>query len=117
MPWVREGACPPERCQGRCCKHIGSWVSRDDESAKFLAALRTRGVDVYEVGDKYLIDVPQTCQYLSEGLCKLHPAMKPPADLPTRPSFCDEWPTDPSQTLLDDCGFSFRWVAAIDAAE
>lgn len=118
MPWVREGDCPPERCQGRCCKHIGSWVDIHPDNDPFVEALRVRGVGVHRVGGKFLIDVEQRCQYLTDrGLCSLHPAMNPPADLPPRPGFCEEWPVDPSQTLLDpECGFTFRWVEAAEAA-
>ena len=71
------------------------------------------------MGAKWLIDVKQQCQYLTDqNLCALHQAMNPPADLPPRPDFCAEWPTDPSQTLNDPyCGFTFRWVEAGQPAE
>lgn len=122
MPWVREGNCPPERCQGRCCEHVGTWVSPSPDNEQFLAVLETRGVTVRRVGMSYLVDYPQRCQWLTDrGLCSLHPAMNPSPDLPPRPDFCEEWPVDPSQTLLDpDCGYTFKWVepnAVIDTAE
>lgn len=119
MPWVREGECPPERCQGRCCTHIGSWVPASEENDDYVEVLRARGVAVHRVGMMWLTDIQQRCQWLSdEGLCRLHPAMNPSENLPERPQFCEDWPVDPSQTLTDPyCGYTFRWVDAAGAAE
>jgi hypothetical protein len=110
MPWVREGDCPTERCRGRCCKHIGLWFPK--EGHDFAKSLAIRGVNVKEAAGMYLLDFQQKCQYLTgRGLCRLHPAMNPPASLPERPAFCGEWPTEPSQLLNDPyCGFTFKWV-------
>lgn len=111
MPWIREGACPPERCGGKCCEHFGLWFDRDEDSKRFLAMLQLRGVRILEgPGDKYLADIPAPCKYLREGLCTLHPDMAPGPDMPPRPDLCDEWPTEPGQTVGDPhCGFTFRW--------
>lgn len=115
MGWVREGSCPPEQCQGRCCKHIGTWYEPTPETKAFLSQLQIRGVDVKEVEleggtTKLLVDYPQTCQWLTkDNLCGLHPDMNPSSDKPPRPDFCGDWPTHPNQLINDDCGFSFRW--------
>jgi len=110
MGWKRLGECPPSRCRGRCCEHIGAWYDNTEESRAFLGALRIRGLKVSEAGGKMLVDLPQRCQYLTvDGLCGLHPGMAPGPDLPERPQFCWDWPQEPSQLLLDDCGFRFEW--------
>ena len=108
MGWVREGSCPPERCQGRCCEHLGVWFPSSDRD--LLQMLAIRGLSVRPRNDLTLVDLPSRCQYLTrKGLCGLHPAMKPAANLPKRPAMCDDWPTEPAQLLNDDCGFSFSW--------
>lgn len=100
MGWVRSGSCPPERCQGQCCKHIGMWVEPDADAEW----LRTRGIPTTLVGFRYLADIPQRCAHLTDNnLCDLY-------NLPSRPQSCVDWPVDPSNTLLDDCGFKFSWV-------
>lgn len=111
MPWIREGECPPERCGGRCCEHIGLWFDDTPEARSFLETVAVRGVKVSMAGGKHLVDLHQRCQYLTkEGLCSLHPSMNPGPSLPERPSFCEEWPTEPSQLLLHPyCGFTWRW--------
>ena len=101
MAWVREGSCPPERCKGRCCRHIAMWM---DATTDDLQWVKTRGLTSYEMGSRLLIDFPSVCPHLTDtGLCALF-------GQPSRPKNCDDWPTDPSQTLLDDCGFTFRHV-------
>lgn len=113
MSWVREGSCPPERCQGRCCEHIGVWFNNVTPQAyRFVKQMRARGLDVKGRDGDYLIDLPQRCQHLtSGGLCALHPDMKPTPSLPKRPDFCAEWPAEPSQLINDpQCGYSFTWV-------
>ena len=113
MAWVREGECPPEVCQGRCCTHVGIWFPDPGPQVKdFLKVQQIRGLSVKGKDGDYLLDFPQTCQYLTrEGLCSLHPSMKSSADLPVRPDFCEDWPSEPSQLINDPyCGFTFRWV-------
>lgn len=107
MPWIREGECPPERCKGRCCEHVGLWI--DDRAV--ARAFAVRGMKVAQKDGKYLVDTPQRCQYLTaRGKCSLHPALNPPPHLPRRPQFCADWPQEPSQLLNDpQCGFTFRW--------
>ena len=118
MGWKRVGECPPERCRGRCCEHIGAWYDDTPENRAFLDTLRVRGVKLQRHGDKYLVDLPQRCQYLTAaGLCNLHPDMRDKVkagggthitDFVQRPQFCWDWPQHPSQLLNDeDCGFSF----------
>jgi hypothetical protein len=59
---------------------------------------------------KFLVDYPQTCQWLTkDNLCGLHTDMSPSVDLPARPQLCADWPTSPDQLLNDDCGFTFRY--------
>jgi hypothetical protein len=108
MSWLRSGECPPERCQGHCCNHMGFWV--EDKPSIYWAQIRGAQVSVF--GDRALIALPQRCQYLrDDNLCALHTDMNPSPDLPTRPDNCGTWPEDPSQTLLDpNCGFTFEWV-------
>ena len=111
MGWKRMGECPPERCRGRCCEHIGAWYDDTAENRAFLEALKVRGVKVIEAGGKVLVDLPQRCQYLTaDGLCGLHPDMKDRLQPVARPQFCWDWPQEPSQLINDpDCGFSFEW--------
>src|SRR3990167_3804932 len=117
MGWQRVGECPPDRCRGRCCEHIGAWYDDTVENRAFLEALKVRGVKVIEAGGEMLVELPQRCQYLTaDGLCSLHPDMKDGLKLTTirtddviRPQFCWDWPQEPSQLLLDDCGFRFEW--------
>ncbi len=108
--WVREGDCPPEKCGGRCCEHIGLWFDHNDPD--FIHSLETRGVPIRHFKDKVLVELHQRCQYLTkEGLCGLHPSMEPEPSLPSRPEFCNDWPTEPGQMLIDpNCGFTFKWV-------
>ena len=105
MTWQRTGSCPPERCQGRCCEHVGLWLPDDVEAAAFVAVLRVRGVRVQEFPGtlRYLVDFDQRCQYLtSEGLCALY-------GKPERPQFCADWPQEPGQLFNDpQCGFRFE---------
>lgn len=103
MPWIREGECPPERCQGRCCEHIGLWYPVST-AREFLQTLVIRGIDVKSDGVMALVDIPQRCQHLTaEGLCGIY-------GKPERPQFCADWPTEPAQLINDEnCGFSFRW--------
>lgn len=109
MGWVRTGSCPPERCQGRCCKHIGLWFDVSPEVNAFLDTLKVRGAEIRRYGEKSLADIPQVCQYLTEdNLCGLHPDLNPDPSLPDRPAFCEAWPEEPSQLALDPyCGFEF----------
>lgn len=113
MGWVRSGECPPERCQGRCCTHTGVWLDASVREIKdFLKLQQVRGLSVFTNGSSLaLLDMPQTCQYLTgEGLCGLHPSMNPNHNLPTRPDYCEEWPTEPAQLIADPyCGFTFSW--------
>ncbi len=104
MPWLREGECPPERCQGHCCTHIGIWYLGLDNPT-FLKSLQVRGVSVKEMGRDYLVDIPQRCQFLTDkGLCGLY-------GQPERPDFCEIWPTEPAQLVNDPgCGFRFVWI-------
>lgn len=114
MGWIREGSCPPERCQGRCCKHFGIWYDDTPNSREFLRTLQARGVEVYEAetagSTKFMARIEQTCQWLTgEGLCSLHPSMNPGPDKPPRPEWCETWPTEPQQLVLDTyCGFRFK---------
>ena len=109
MPWIRQGECPPERCQGRCCEHVGVWFG--DNALAFIEVMRARGVQVLEdkrdlLGtNRYLVKFPQRCQHLTkEGLCGIY-------GKPERPQFCSDWPQEPAQTINDPyCGFSFVWV-------
>lgn len=113
MPWVREGECPPERCQGRCCTHVGIWFNEPSEAVRdFLKLQQVRGLSVKGDGHDFLLDFPQRCKHLTtKGLCALHPSMNPSADLPRRPDFCEAWPSEPSQLINDEyCGFRFSWV-------
>lgn len=105
MAWRRVGDCPPERCQGRCCQHIGLWIA----DPAFVETLRARGVKVIEVNGHTLADIPQRCQYLTnKGLCSLHPDMNPGPELPRRPDFCSRWPEEPAQLIADPyCGYQF----------
>lgn len=115
MGWVREGSCPPERCQGRCCRHVGVWFGEAPGLGEYLELVRTRGVRVFDVelpgGEmRHLVDIDQRCQWLTgDNLCALHPEMKPDESLPQRPPLCNDWPTEPAQLIADDCGFTFRW--------
>ncbi len=106
MGYKRVGECPPERCQGRRCKHLGFWYPIDPQYRELLV---TRGVRVGVEGGMMLVDLDQRCEYLTDdNLCALHPDMNPPADAPPRPEVCDLWPTHPSQLVADMyCGFSF----------
>ena len=106
MGWIRVGDCPPERCQGRCCKHIASWFPVEPQ---FQELLEVRGADVEVHGDQMLVAIPQRCQYLTDNnLCALHPSMNPDPALPSRPVVCNDWPTHPSHLMSDlYCGFSF----------
>jgi hypothetical protein len=99
----RVGECPPERCQGRCCKEIGIWISGVG-SEDFLELLRVRGVDVQEHGDLALVSIQQTCQHLTDkGLCGLY-------GKPERPKFCSDFPEEPSQLLRHTyCGFEWEY--------
>lgn len=110
MGWVRTGDCPPEQCQGRCCKNIGVWFDVTPETAEFTDWLGVRGASTRVVGEKLLVSIPQRCQYLTaENLCALHPDMLPAPDLPSRPEFCAQWPTEPSQLATHPyCGFRFQ---------
>ena len=112
MPWVRTGECEPERCKGRCCEHVGIWLTPD---RAFVTFLRTRGLPVGQKRGMALLDIPQRCQWLSEqGLCRLHPDMDPPSHYPARPQLCRDWPTDPSQLMADrGCGYTFEWVEEV----
>ena len=119
MAWRRVGECPPERCQGRCCEHIGVWYDDTPDNRAFLKTLQIRGVRLIESGGKVLVDLPQRCQYLTHnGLCALHPDMKYKLKLTTistdgveRPQFCSDWPQEPSQLINDPyCGYSFERV-------
>lgn len=112
MPWQRLGECPPERCQGRCCEHIGVLYSDKPDALPFLKLLQTRGVRVVGDGVNFLAEVPQRCQHLTAGgLCSLHPSMHQKPGAPRRPDLCEEWPTEPWHLTLDPyCGFSFEWV-------
>ena len=113
MAWKRTGDCPPERCQGRCCEHIGIWYDDTPDNAAFLDTLRVRGVKVKQLGEKQLVDIPQRCHWLRlDGLCGLHPdVIAAGQHLPQRPQFCWDWPQEPSQLLLDaHCGYSFEWI-------
>lgn len=100
MGWVREGSCPPERCKGSCCHHLGMWF-KPPEDAEWLA---TRGLKVIEFDDRYLVEIPQVCPLLTvDGLCSIY-------GQPERPRNCEEWPLEPSHLLLDDnCGYTFIW--------
>lgn len=99
--WIRSGSCPPERCQGQCCKHVALWLDSDPAITQWLSA---RGLTQMESGGRVLVDFPQTCPHLTDqNLCDLY-------NLPSRPDLCVEWPTEPSQILLDDCGFTFEWA-------
>ena len=112
MPWLRSGECPPERCQGRCCTHVGIWFTEPDAEVKaFLKQQQVRGNSVKGDSLGFLLDIPQRCQYLTnEGLCSLHPDMNP-IGLPDRPQFCEDWPVEPSQLINDDyCGYAFSWI-------
>lgn len=110
MPWIREGECPPERCKGRCCTHVGIFFPESEKD--FARLMHIRGVQVGKAASTYLFDFKQRCQYLTaDGLCGLHPSMDPLPSMPVRPVYCDNWPTEPSQLLADPyCGFTFRWV-------
>lgn len=113
MPWLREGECPPEVCQGRCCTHVGVWFNDSSpEIRPFLTQQQIRGNSVKGKDGSFLLDIAHRCQHLTDaGLCGLHPSMNPSPALPKRPEFCSEWPTEPSQLVNDTyCGFSFRWV-------
>ena len=112
MPWIRSGDCPPEQCKGRCCKEVGVWFDVTAETRPFLDALEVRGhrIGVME-GGKALAMLPAKCQWLTgRGRCQLHPDMHPSLNFPQRPAFCNDWPTEPSQILAHDCGFSFEWA-------
>ena len=111
MSWERQGDCPPERCQGRCCRHFGIWITDPGiEMRLFLKSALIRGLNIKGKDGNFLIDLPFICQYLTDGgLCALHPDMRPAMHLPKRPAFCDDWPTEPAQLINDDCGFSFIW--------
>ena len=111
MPWKRVGECPPEQCGGDCCKRIGLWYDDTPDARLFLGTLAIRGVEVTRVGDKHLVDLPQTCQFLTEqGRCGIY-------NQPERPQFCADWPIDPSQLLLHPhCGFRFEWVEELSPA-
>ena len=111
MPWVRYGDCPPERCKGRCCRHVGVFFE-EPPWTPFLELLAVRGARVLTGGGGCLVELPQRCQWLSsKGRCRLHPDMHPTRQMPARPRNCSEWPTHPDQLALDrDCGFSFEWV-------
>ena len=110
MPWKRLGDCPPERCQGRCCEHVGIWFGDDDAARAFLEVLRVRGVHVLDLPDEkgathHLVRLNQRCQHLTlEGLCGLY-------GTPERPQFCSDWPQEPGQLVNDPaCGFRFEWI-------
>ena len=110
MAWRRVGECPPERCRGRCCEHIGVWYDDTPDNRAFIDSLRVRGVKVKEAGGKLLVDIDQRCHWLRpDKLCGLHPDVIPVGShLPQRPSFCWDWPQEPSQLINDlNCGFSF----------
>lgn len=105
--WKRIGDCPPERCQGRCCEHVGIWLAGDglDMTTEWLEA---RGFQIIMVGDHTLANLHHSCPHLSEGLCSLHPDMNPPEGAPKRPVLCDIWPSEPSHLANHPyCGFSF----------
>lgn len=100
MGWVREGECPPERCQGQCCKHVGIWLEPEADAIW----MQTRGLEVKAVGERFIVDIPQRCAHLTDNnLCDLY-------GQPSRPKNCEDWPISPSNTLLDDCGYTFRFV-------
>lgn len=112
MPWVREGDCPPERCQGRCCDHIGIWYDKLTPGVvDFMSLLKTRGFEVMGDDSRYFLKIDQRCQHLTaDGLCALHPAMHPNPNLPRRPKLCNEWPTEPAQLIsVPECGYTFSW--------
>lgn len=99
MAWIRSGSCPPERCKGQCCTHIGMWV----EPSADAEWLKARGLLVAPIGNRFLIDIPQRCQHLTAGnLCDIY-------GQPSRPQNCNDWPIEPANTLLDDCGYEFSW--------
>lgn len=108
MAWTRVGDCPPEQCQGRCCESIGTWFDITTETRSFMELLSTRGsAQVLEVEGKYLSRDLRPCQWLTDGLCALHPDMNP-VDLPNRPQLCGEFPQEPSQIAIHpECGFRF----------
>ncbi len=111
MTWIREGDCPPEQCQGRCCTHTGIWFTDPGPQVKdFLKLQQVRGLSVKGKDGNYLLEIPQVCQYLTKkGLCSLHPSMNP-VGKPARPDYCEDWPMEPSQLVMDTyCGFTFRW--------
>ena len=108
VTWVRQGECPPERCQGRCCEHVGIWLG--DDALPFVQVLKVRGIQVLEdkrdlMGtNRYLVKFPQRCQHLTDdGLCGIYGKAE-------RPQFCSDWPQEPAQLINDNyCGFSFVW--------
>lgn len=116
MSWVRQGECPPERCRGRCCEHVGVWFG--DDALPFIEVMKARGIQVLEdrrdvMGtNRYLVKFPQRCQHLTEeGLCGIY-------GKPERPQFCSDWPQEPSQLVNDPyCGFSFVWKDDEPASE
>lgn len=108
--FVRAGDCPPERCQGRCCKQTGFWFDPTPVNEEFLYLQQVRGATVKEVGEKYLLLMDQVCQFLrQDGLCGLHPSVRKKDDeLPERPDFCERWPEEPAQVaLFPGCGYYF----------
>lgn len=103
MPWIREGDCPPERCKGQCCDHLGIWFEVTASNSVFFDALTVRGLKISGMDNRALIQIPQRCQHLTDdGLCGIYDR---------RPEFCRRWPEEPAQQILTpDCGYSFVWA-------
>lgn len=100
----RVGECPPEHCQGRCCRSMFFGPYPADADHIEWASLH-EGLDVVRTGDFVILDFKNPCSALSEsGLCSLY-------DTSERPQVCDEWPRSPVDLLATPyCGFSFKPV-------
>ena len=124
MPrWDRRGDCPPERCQGHCCRHVVVWYEHPTprvESWLYQQQVRQGTEDCVKQlpNGTYALDLPQRCEFLTDNnLCALHPAMNPPAGYPPRPEVCDDGPFEPAGLIFDGpegewpgCGFTFVLV-------
>lgn len=101
MQYIRKGSCPPERCQGQCCKKLAFFLKGylPDEAVDFF---KLRGVRVITDSETVELMFDMTCPKLTEdNLCSIYEE---------RPDTCRIFPAEPRHIREIDCGFYFEAV-------